>query len=146
MTKEQLDEDIKNTVTEYCGKFWSSDYSDAYTFACKVCDVKSLTSYPYPDLYIQKQINDNHFAELMDGYLKSVFNAIRKNLEVVSSNRYRKSLQDMSDIVNTRIEIRFFDSSHKWDEMSKYANWQVRFTDAPSSNADLFKRNISETG
>jgi hypothetical protein len=30
--------------------------------------------------------------------------------------------------------------------MSKYANWQVRFTDAPSSNADLFKRNISETG
>jgi hypothetical protein len=146
MTKEQLDEYIKNTVTEYCGKFWSSDYSDAYTFACKVCDVKSLTSYPYPDLYIQKQINDNHFAELMDGYLKSVFNAIRKNLEVVSSNRYRKSLQDMSDIVNTKIEIRFFDSSHKWDEMSKYANWQVRFTDAPSSNADLFKRNISETG
>ena len=146
MTKEQTDEYIKNTVMEYCEQFWTNKYSEAYNEACEINDVSFLTSYPYPDKYIQEQINENHFAELMEGHLKSVITAIRRNLEVVANNRYRKSLQDMADMVNTEIEIKFTDSSRKEDESSKYAGWQVRFTDAPSSHADMFKRSISNTG
>ena len=104
MTKEQTDEYIKNTVMEYCEQFWTNKYSEAYNEACEINDVSHFTTYPHPEKYIQEQINNNYFAELMEGHLKSVITAIRRNLEVVANSRYRKSLQDMADMVNTEIE------------------------------------------
>lgn len=145
LTQERLNALIEAMVREYCDQFW---HDDAREFCKDEMKARGITTVMYEDESTMKQINDEFFAELMNGVLVSVFTGIKKHLNVEAENRYYKSLDKIGAIVNTQIVLRFIDSSLKEGEDSKYAGWSVRLTDAFGnvSNPDRFKSSISTDG
>ena len=132
MTKNRLDAYIEQSVRLYLSRIWDNEFNLAWSECCHKTNFWTLFS-SVPDVQpsLQKQLEDEYFAELMNGELVSVFEAIRENLKTVAFNRYYKSLKDVADQVNTRVYIKIIDSSCKEGNISKYAGWTVRFTDAP---------------
>ncbi len=132
MTKNRLDAYIEQSVRLYLSRIWDNEFNLAWSECCHKTNFWTLFS-SVPDVQpsLQKQLEDEYFAELMNGELVSVFEAIRENLKTVAFNRYYKSLKDVADQANTRVYIKIIDSSCKEGNISKYAGWTVRFTDAP---------------
>jgi len=137
MNKNQLDAYVEQSVRMYCNRFWDDNESvrqSAYG------EAKMRGLYSTHDIdsepWIKEQISNEYFAELMNGELGRVIEAIRDAIMVESENRYHKALKDVADMMNTELSLRFTDSSWKEGEKSKFAGWKVRFTELPSSVSD----------
>lgn len=137
-TEEQMRSYIEQSVRRYCDRFWE-DTGSAPDWCIEEAKTQGLTSYMYPDAATQKAISDEYFAELMNGDLVSVFQAIKANMEVQAAKRYKKAVKDYMDVVNTNVCLRIKDSSWKKGEKSKYAGWKIRFSDIPESVSDASK-------
>ena len=147
MTEDQLNAYIKQTVEDYCNLFWN-DQTGAAEMCIEAAKAMGLSSMMYPDAATMKTINDEHFAELMNGELVSVFRAIKNKLAVQADARCEKAVKRIADMLNTGVILQFSDSSCKEGETSKYANWWVSFSDVPSSvgNPEQFKKLIADNG
>ena len=147
MTKDKLDAYIEQSVRMYCDEIWNN--TEAWVRCCEIAKVWTPGA-TVPDLSesLKEQLSNEHFAELMNGDLVSVFTAIKNHLKIEANKRYISALEVMGKFVNTKIVVRFKDSSKPWDEKSKYAGWSVRFTDAEGSvsEPEMFKGKIEESG
>lgn len=147
MTKDKLDAYIEQSVRMYCDEIWNN--YQAWVRCCEVAKVWTPGA-TVPELTesLKEQLSNEHFAELMNGELPIVFTAIKNHLKIEANKRYISALEEMGKIVNTKIVVRFKDSSKPWDEKSKYAGWSVRFTDAEGSvsEPEMFKGKIEESG
>ena len=83
---------IEQSVRRYCDRFWE-DTGSAPDWCIQEAKTQGLTSYMYPDAATQKAISDEYFAELMNGDLVSVFQAIKANMEVQAAKRYKKAVK-----------------------------------------------------
>ena len=147
MTKDQLNNYIEQSVRNYLSLFWN-DQTGANELCIEEAKAMGLTSMMYPDEATRKTIDDEHFAELMNGELVSVFRAIKNKLAVQADARCEKAVKRIADMLNTGVILQFSDSSCKEGETSKYANWWVSFSDIPSSvgNPEQFKKLIADNG
>lgn len=148
MSASKLNAFIEQAVRMHCSQFWEAKYNAQYDLCMGEKDVQMVGGhYPYPSEALQQQISDEYFAELMNGTLVSVITAIKYNLKVEADKRFRKALLGIGEVVNTKLIIRFIDSSYQKGETSKYANWWVRLSDSEYlDNAKQFKRYITERG
>jgi len=149
MTQEEFKQYLREQVQDYCLQIWEKKYEDAYSGCFGICEAWFPgASFAYPDEIMRYKLSEEHFAELMSGELESVVTAIKNHVKVEACKRYEKALKDVADMVNTQILLRFVDSSCKKGEVSKYANWWVRFTDISNSlpKPGDFKRYITEKG
>lgn len=129
MTKDKLDAYIEQSVRMYCDEIWNN--YQAWVRCCEVAKVWTPgATVPGLTESLKEQLSNEHFAELMNGDLVSVFRGIKSHLKIEAQNRFVKALEDMGEIVNTEIVLRYKDSSQHGDELSKYAGWSVRLTDA----------------
>lgn len=147
MTEQRLRAYIEQVVRRYCDRFWE-DHTDVFTFCMAEKDVSGMASYLYPDDYIKQKISDAYYADLMNGQLTSVFQAIKQSLAVQSMKRYQKAMRDYVALMNTNIGVRISDSSWKEGGKSKFAGWKIRFSDIPASVEDPLKweRTINDKG
>lgn len=131
MTELQLRSYIEQVVRRYCDQFWEE--SDAVQTYCENESKRlGFSSFMYITESEKQQICDEYFAELMNGVLVSVFQNIKSNLAVQSEMRMKKALEDYTTQVNTKVGIRFTDSSWKEGvDASKFAGWTVRFSEMP---------------
>ena len=143
MTKDKLDAYIEQSVNMYCYEIWKN--YQAWAECCKIAKVWTpFATVPELTESLKEQLSNEHFAELMNGDLVSVFTAIKKRQATEANKRYISALEEMGKIVNTKIIVRFKDSSKESDKDSKYSGMSVRFTDAVSGICDpeLFKGTI----
>ena len=147
MTEYQLNNYIEQSVRDYFSLFWS-DGTGTRELCIEEAKAMGLTSDMYPDEATRKTIDNEHFAELMNGDLVSVFRAIKNKLAAQADTRCEKAVKKIADMLNTGIILRFSDSSCKEGEISKYAGWRVRFTDIPNTvgNPEQFNKPIAENG
>lgn len=147
MTKDQLNNYIEQSVRNYLSLFWN-DQTGASELCIEEAEATGLSSMMYPDAATMKTINDEHFAELMNGELVSVFRAIKNKLAVQADARCEKAVKRIADMLNTGVILQFSDSSCKEGETSKYANWWVSFSDIPNTvgNPEQFKKLIADNG
>ncbi|MCR5361713.1 MAG: C10 family peptidase [Bacteroidales bacterium] len=149
MNKSQLDAYIEQSVRMYCNRFW--DDNDAVRQSA-YGEAKMRGLYSTHDIdsepWIKEQISNEYFAELMNGEMVRVIEAIRDAIKVEAENRYRKALKDVAEMMNTKLSLRFSDSSCKEGEKSKFAGWKVRFTELPSTLSDAkgWEKTIKENG
>lgn len=149
MTQEQFKQYLWDQVQEYSNQIWDDKYSEVYEGCYGILGIRFPgTTLAYPEEKMKRQLSEEHFAELLSGELESVVTAIKNHVKVEACKRYEKALKDVADMVNTQILLRFVDSSCKKGEVSKYANWWVRFTDISGSlpKPGDFKRYITEKG
>ena len=133
----------------YCERFWDED-GICQEMAYQQVEMKWGIKPSFPtDLEAErKKISEEYYADLMTGELVSVITAIKKNIIVQANKRYIKAAEDVSDMMNTKVGLRFIDSGWKEGETSKYAGWKVAFTEIPSTLKDkeLWKKTINEKG
>ena len=151
MTAAEWNEYVKSEVEDYCNQLWSDKYNNAYESCYWICKTQfPSTSFAWPEESMKKQLAQEHFAELMNGELVSVVNAIKRNLAVEGHNRYAKAFKDIANMVNTKIALRIVDSSWKEGEKSKYAGWKIGFSEIPSELEDddklKLKKALNERG
>lgn len=146
MKKENLEAYIVQSVRMYSNHFWEQAYADDYAFACE--EVRGTGTYLYPEKALQDQLTEAYTAELLSGELVSVFTAIRNKLKAKAAERYFAKARDFEAQMNTKVILRFIDSSCKEGETSKYANYRVSFADIPETVAtpEDYKRFITEKG
>lgn len=135
MTELKLRAFIEQSVRRYCDRFWE-DNTEVYTQCMAEKDVNSIGTYLYPETSMMQEISDIYYAELCNGVLVSVFQAIKKNLEAQSMKRYHSAMKEYLAMINAHIGLRFSDSSWKEGTKSKYAGYKIRFTDIPSDIED----------
>lgn len=147
MTEAQLNAYIKQTVEDYYNLFWN-DQTGTAEMCIEAAKAMGLSSTMYPDEATVKTINSEHFAELMNGELVSVFRAIKNKLAVQADARCEKAVKRIADMLNTGVILQFSDSSCKEGETSKYANWWVSFSDIPNTvgNPEQFKKLVADNG
>lgn len=147
MTDDRLRAYIEQSVRRYCDRFWEES-DEVFTFCMAEKDVHSLSTYMHPDESMMQQMSDEHFAELMNGTLTSVFQAIKKNLEVQGMKRYQSAVRNYMALMNANVGLRIFDSSWKEGVKSKYAGYRIRLSEIPETVEDpqRYERTINEQG
>lgn len=145
MNAKQLNDYIEAQVRLYCNKFWTDENR---VYCIDYAKAQGLSTWMWETEALREQICDEYFAELMNGYLVSVFTAIRNHLKVEAQNRYSKALKRVADVVNTEIGLRITDSSWKEGEKSRYEGWTIRFSEIPASLSDTEKweKTLNEKG
>ena len=147
MTESQLNTYIEQSVRDYFSLFWS-DQTGSSELCIEEAKAMGLSSMMYPDEATRRTIDNEHFAELMNGELVSVFRAIKNKLAVQADARCEKAVQRIANWLNTGVILHFTDSSCKEGETSKYNGWKVTFTEIPSSvgNPEIFTQPVNEKG
>lgn len=146
MKKENLEAFILQSVRKYSDHFWESAYADDYAFACE--KVRGVGTYLYPEKKLQEQLSEAYTAELLNGELVSVFSAIRNKIKTKAAERYAVKAREYEAQMNTKVIVRFIDSSWKQGETSKYANYWVKFAELPDTleKTGQYKRYVTEKG
>ena len=147
MDKPHFDAFVEASVREYCDRFWHENTSvvtDVYS------EIEMWGHKPYfpQDIAAEREkISNEHFADLMNGELVSVFTAIRNRLKVEANDRYLKAAKDVTDMMNTKLALRFNDSSCKKGEKSKFAGWKIAFSDLPAvDKPEKWSKTIDDQG
>ena len=135
MTKERLDAYIEQSVRRYCEAYWEEP-TDVFTMCMAEADSRSMTSYQYPYESIQKQITEEYFAELMNGELVSVFEAIKNKIAAKAAREYSQRVKKYSEWMNSYLGLKIIDSSCEEGETSQYAGWTIRYSEIPDSIKD----------
>ena len=126
---------IEQVIRNYTEWFWM-DNKTIYDYCMAEKDVISMTSYMYPDEYTQKTISEEFYAELCSRVIPDVFQAIKDDLEAKAAKKYQRAVRQLTTQVNTKVSVRFKDSSRKDGEKSQFAGWTVRFSEVPDSVKD----------
>ena len=135
MTKERLDAYIEQSVRRYCDAYWEEP-TDVFTMCMAEADSRSMTSYQYPYESIQKQISEEYFAELINGELVSVFEAIKNKIAAKAAKEYSQRVKKYSEWMNSYLGLKIIDSSCEEGETSQYAGWTIRYSEIPDGIKD----------
>ena len=135
MTKERLDAYIEQSVRRYCDAYWEEP-TDVFTMCMAEADSRSMTSYQYPYESIQKQISEEYFAELINGELVSVFEAIKNKIAAKAAREYSQRVKKYSEWMNSYLGLKIIDSSCEEGETSQYAGWTIRYSEIPDGIKD----------
>ena len=135
MTKERLDAYIEQSVRRYCDAYWEEP-TDVFTMCMAEADSRSMTSYQYPYESIQKQISEEYFAELINGELVSVFEAIKNKIAAKAAREYSQRVKKYSEWMNSYLGLKIVDSSCEEGETSQYAGWTIRYSEIPDGIKD----------
>lgn len=147
MSQSKLEDFIKYAVQRYCDRFWE-DNEDIRLECYEWAKVQGLTSYMWISEADMQQICDEYYADLINGEMVSVIQAIKENLRYEASQRYKKTLEKVGAIVNTQYKLQISDSSKPSDGNSKFAGWTMRFAEIPASvgNAEEWMCTIGDDG
>ena len=147
MSQSKLEAFIEYAVQRYCDRFWE-DNEDIRIECYEWAKVQGLSSLMWISEADKQQICDEYYADLINGEMVSVIQAIKENLRYEASQRYKKTLEKVGAIVNTQYKLQISDSSKPSDGKSKFAGWQMRFAEIPSSvgNAEEWMCTIGDDG
>ena len=137
MNETRLRSYIEQSVRRYCDRFWE-DNQEVRTYAYAWAKTQGLSTLMWETEALQQQISEEYFAELMDGELKSVFEALREKQIVQASNRVAAKVNSMAKFMGKRIAFRITDSSWsgKEDEKSAFAGRKISFAVIPEYATD----------
>lgn len=139
MNMDRLNLLIEAYVRQYTEAFWREDNDvytwlmGAYTEMKKPWDFTSFLNVRESE---QKEISEEFFAELMNGQMVSVIQAIKNDLEYEQWEEYQKYMGQFAAFMNSKIGIDITDSSCKEGEASEYDGWTIRFTEVPNGIED----------
>ena len=126
MTEDRLMAYIEQSVRRYTEAYWEAG-TDVFTACMAETDSHTMTSYQMPYEYIQKQISEEYYVELLNNELPEVFAAIKAKLATKAEKEYASKVKDYMDVVNSYVGFRISDSSCEEGETSKYAGWSIRY-------------------
>ena len=149
MDADKLNAYIEQSVRSYCDRFWT-DNQEVRTYAYAWAKTQGLSTLMWETESLKKQISDEHYAELMSGYLVSVFAALRNKQIVQASNRMTAKVNKMAKLMGKKVAFRIKDSSWKGkeDEKSVFAGRKIGFTFIPEyvSDPDKWQTTIDDEG
>lgn len=134
MNDRQLQAYIEQSVRMYCDRFWDEwpwVQSEIFTEV----EMRGYTHYYWDPAAMKKQLSDEHFAELMNGYLVPVFTALLQQQKVKAYTRLMGQIKPLAEFMNTELAFRIMDNSWQEGDTSKYAGWTVAFEGVPDSVA-----------
>ena len=146
MDETQLKAYIEQTVRQYCNLYW--DDTDAqYLLKAEVIK-RGITTVLDDNSSNRKIISDEFFAELMNGKLVSVFNALRNYQIAQAHKRAAAKVNRMAKMMNQKVSFVITDSSVKEGEPSKFAGCKIGFAAVPDDVTDPeeWVANINEEG
>ena len=132
LSEDKLIGVIELAVHRYCDRFWE-DNEAVRTWSYEWAKTQGLSSYMWISESDMQQICDEYYADLINGEMVSVIQAIKNNLKVEANNRYHKALDRVASIVNTQYKLQIYDSSKPKEGKSKYAGWKMRFANIAST-------------
>lgn len=150
MDETQLKAYIEQTVRQYCNRYW--DDTDGGSLMQgeidKELDRRHITGYLAATPSNQKMVSDEFFAELMNGKLVSVFDALRDYQITQAHNRAAAKVNQMAKMMNQQVGFMITDSSVKEGEPSKFAGCKIGFAAVPDDVTDPeeWVTNINEEG
>ncbi len=149
MDADKLKAYIEQSVRVYCDRFWD-DNQEVRTYAYAWAKTQGLSTLMWETESLKKQISEEHFAELMNGYLVSVFAALRNKQIVQASNRMAAKVNSMAKFMGKRVAFNITDSSWsgKEGEKSTFAGRKIGFAVVPEYVVDPEKWQtiVSERG
>ena len=134
MNDRQLQAYIEQSVRTYCDRFWD-DWAWVQTEVFTEVEMRGYTHYYWEPAAMRKQLSDEHFAELMNGYLVPVFTALLQQQKVKAYTRLMGQIKPLAEFMNTNLAFRIMDNSWQEGDTSKYAGWTVAFEGVPDSVA-----------
>lgn len=150
MDETQLKAYIEQTVRQYCNRYW--DDTDGGSLMQgeidKELDRRHITGYLAATPSNQKMVSDEFFAELMNGKLVSVFDALRDYQITQAHNRAAAKVNQLAKMMNQQVGFMITDSSVKEGEPSKFAGCKIGFAAVPDDVTDPeeWVTNINEEG
>lgn len=147
MTEDRLMAYIEQSVRRYTEAYWEAG-TNVFTACMAETDSRTMTSYQMPYEYIQKQISEEYYAELLNNELPEVFAAIKAKLATKAEKEYAMKVKDYMDVVNSYVGFRISDSSCEEGQKSKYAGWSIRYGEPSETINDPmnWQRTINEQG
>lgn len=133
MTQTKMESFIEYAVKEYTERFWNEDPEIIQLDCLGFVSGKVMSTYPEIYEYEKEKISEEYFAELMNGEMVSVIEAIKQNLYVEANNRYKAAYAQLANIFNTQYRLAISDSSRPENGKSQYAGWTMRFSDLPNN-------------
>lgn len=134
MNDRQLQAYIEQSVRMYCDRFWD-EWPWVQTEIFTEVEMRGYTHYYWDPEAMKKQLSDEHFAELMNGYLVPVFTALLQQQKVKAYTRLMGQIKPLAEFMNTELAFRIMDNSWQEGDTSKYAGWMVAFEGVPDSVA-----------
>ena len=134
MNDQQLQAYIEQSVRMYCDRFWD-EWPWVQTEIFTEVEMRGYTHYYWDPEAMRKQLSDEHFAELMNGYLVPVFTALLQQQKVKAYTRLMGQIKPLAEFMNTELAFRIMDNSWQEGDTSKYAGWTVAFEGVPDSVA-----------
>ncbi len=146
MNETQLKAYIEQTVRQYCNLYW--DDTDAQTLIKAEVIKRGITTVLDDNSSNRKIISDEFFAELMNGKLVSVFDALRDIQITQAHNRAAAKVNQLAKMMNQKVGFMITDSSVKEGEPSKFAGRKIGFAAVPDDVTDPeeWVTNINEEG
>ena len=147
MTSDQLENYIKQSVRDYCDRFWN-EYPEVQNYAYNESRKHGWQSFWDSTEQLRWQISDEYYSELMNGVLVSVFRAIKNNARNNAHKRFVDEHGKMCSYVNKLVGIKFKDSSRQSGEDSQFAGMKVEFTEVPKNVTDkpFWQRKLDSKG
>ena len=130
----QLQAYIEQSVRMYCDRFWD-EWPWVQTEIFTDVEMRGYTHYYWDPAAMKKQLSDEHFAELMNGYLVPVFTSLLQQQKVKAYTRLMGQIKPLAEFMNTELGFRIMDNSWQEGDTSKYAGWTVAFEGVPDSVA-----------
>lgn len=134
MNDRQLQAYIEQSVRMYCDRFWD-EWPWVQTEIFTEVEMRGYTHYYWEPAAMKKQLSDEHFAELMNGYLVPVFTSLLQQQKVKAYTRLMGQIKPLAEFMNTELGFRIMDNSWQEGDTSKYAGWTVAFEGVPDSVA-----------
>lgn len=134
MNDRQLQAYIEQSVRMYCDRFWD-EWPWVQTEIFTDVEMRGYTHYYWDPAAMRKQLSDEHFAELMNGYLVPVFTSLLQHQKVKAYTRLMGQIKPLAEFMNTELGFRIMDNSWQEGDTSKYAGWTVAFEGVPDSVA-----------
>lgn len=147
LTTQQIHDMVDKLVIDHCWKFWNLD---AGTMAEYINDAHDNFGFTYGGgltEVIRAELSNEQRGELYNGYLPSVFLAVKNHIEQDLWEEADKQMKEYTKQVNKVCMLTFRDTGRKGDK-SEYADCIVRFKDIPKEVKDpeLWQVRLREDG
>lgn len=151
VTPDKLDSFIETTVRDYTNWFWDEPGDVLAEFqGITVMEDKPTGFTTFHDVLpsLQAKISQEHYEELMNGILVSVFQQIKNKLKANAKEDLDDRMKPFVNMMNSYVGLQIIDSSCPEDGKSDYSGWSVRFTKIPDGVTDpeRWKKTLSDRG
>ena len=151
VTPDKLDSFIETTVRDYTNWFWDEPGDVLAEFqGITVLEDKPTGFTTFHDVLpsLQAKISQEHYEELMNGILVSVFQQIKNKLKANAKEDLDDRMKPFVNMMNSYVGLQIIDSSCPEDGKSDYSGWSVRFTKIPDGVTDpeRWKKTLSDRG